>query len=349
MTETQVSFIGYNYGRLFYNGDSKSKCDSMKDMSDLEKIRQRPAMYVGSTSQFGIQQLLFEAIDNAVDQFLAEKVTRILVRVIGRTIHISDDGEGYPFDSMLRDGTPPGVKYLTHFHQTNSADDHTPHVHANGFGCGIFTLNALTQKLEISAVRGHRLFRQSYSRGVPLGSIQELDAGGSRGTTIEFELDEQIFGDQLVDTELLRTKLRRLSYLFPGLTVRFQEEDFESRNGLIDLIRCEMGFESPPVFSISARQDGTTITAAAVGDTDQETQIASFANAVPTLDGSSHVNGLKRALRRAKWKPAGAAISVIISNPSYAGPTRQVLNIPGLDKRVSDLLSIAIKQFRSDV
>lgn len=305
-------------------------------------------MYVGSTSQFGIQHLVFEAVDNAVDQFLANKVRQIVVQVVGKTIRVSDDGEGFPFDRVDAEGISLGAKYLTQLHKTNTVDDHTPHVHADGFGCGLFALNGLSQRLEITAVRSGKRFYQRYSRGVAESPIQEFEEYGSRGTTLEFELDEQIFGDQLVDLKLLRTKLRRLSYLFPGLVIRFQEEEFESKGGLVDLIRNEMEIESQPAFSLCVQHGGTIITAAAVGNTDGQTTIASFANAVPTLEGSSHVVGLKRALRRAKWKPAGAAISVVLSDPNYAGPTRQVLNMPGLEKRISDVLAVALKQIRSD-
>lgn len=320
----------------------------MNEMSELEHIRCRPGMYIGSTSQYGIQHLVFEAVDNAVDQFLANNVRKIVIQIVGKTIRVSDDGKGYPFDRMDAEGVSLGVKYLTQRHNTNTVDDHTPHVHANGWGCGLCVLNALSQRLEITSFRSGKMFRQSYSRGVAESPIREFDANGSHGTTVEFELDEQIFGDQLVDMELLRPKLRRLSFLFPGLVVRFQEEEFESRRGLVDLISCDMGIESQPVFSICVQQGGTIIAAAAVGNTDGQTQISSFANAVPTLDGSSHVNGLKRALRRAKWKPAGAAISVILSDPNYAGPTRQQLYMPGLDKRISDVLATAIKHFRTE-
>lgn len=321
----------------------------MNEMSDLEHIRLRPGMYIGSTCQFGIQHLVFEAVDNAVDQFLANKVREMVVQGVGKTIRVSDDGEGYPFDRMDAEGMSLGVKYLAQRHNTNTVDDHTPHVHANGFGCGLFALNALSQRLEILSVRSGKMFRQCYSRGVAESPIQEFDGSGSQGTTVEFELDEQIFGDQLVDLKQLQTKLRRLSYLFPGLVIRFQEEVIESKTGLLELIRNEMKIESQPAFSICVQHGGTIISAAAVGNTNGQTTIASFANAVPTLDGSSHVVGLKRALRRAKWKPAGAAISVVIADPNYDGPTRQVLNMPGLEKRISDVLAMAIKHFRSDV
>ena len=321
----------------------------MDHLSDLDHIRRRPGMYIGSTGQTGIQHLVFEVVDNAVDQFLANKATCIVVRIVGRTIHIDDNGEGYPFDYLDVDGVSLGVKYLTRIHNSNTVDNHTPHIHANGFGCGLFALNALTQRLVVTAVRSGTLFRQSYSRGVLVSSTQEPDASGALGTAVEFELDEMIFGNQMVDIEQIRIKLRRLSFLFPGLAVHFQEEKFHSTKGLVDLLRTEMGIESQPVFSICLQLGGTIVAAAAAGNTDQRTEIASFANAAPTIENSSHVKGLKRALRRAKWKPAGAAISVILSDPSFAGPTRQVLHMPGLEKPISDLLAVAIKQFRSEV
>ncbi len=132
---------------VFSKHNRLGKCETvpMNEMSDLEHIRLRPGMYIGSTCQFGIQHLVFEAVDNAVDQFLANKVREIVVQGVGKTIRVSDDGEGYPFDRMDAEGMSLGVKYLTQRHNTNTVDDHTPHVHANGFGCGLFALNALSQ------------------------------------------------------------------------------------------------------------------------------------------------------------------------------------------------------------
>ncbi|MFO0943375.1 MAG: ATP-binding protein [Pirellulales bacterium] len=280
----------------------------MNEMSDLEHIRRRPSMYVGSTSQSGILQLVFEAVDNAVDQFLANKVRQMVVQIVGNTIRVSDDGEGYPFDRVDADGVSLGVKYLTQCHNTNTVDDHTPHVHANGWGCGLCVLNALSQRLEITSVRGGKLFHQSYSRGVAESPIREFDANLTQGTTIEFELDEQIFGDQVVDLELLGYKLRRLSFLFPGLVVRFQEEMFESKMGLVDLIRCDMGIESQHTFSFCVQHGEPSSPCGPQLETQMaRLNLRSFRKRSPNLRRSSsrHVNGLKRGLASSQMEARG--------------------------------------------
>jgi DNA gyrase subunit B len=323
----------------------------MDELSDLEHIRQRPSMYIGATNQFGIQVLAFEAVDNALDQFLAGKATRVDVQLDGQTMRVKDNGEGYPFDRLDENGDSVGEKYFTQIHKQNTADDHVPHVHANGFGAGLFALCALTQRLKITSVRRGKQYCQEYSRGVAQSSLTSLDSNEPSGTEIEFELDEQIFNDQLVDQQLLSAKLRRQSFLFPGLSVGFQGEVYGPTAGLIDLIKYEMSIDEAPAFSFSVRANGTIISAAAMGNivegnTQQKTQVFSFANAVPTFEESSHVIGLKRALQRTKWRPAAAAISVILSDPRYAGPTRQVLDVPGLEKKISDILAVSIRQFR---
>jgi DNA gyrase subunit B len=321
---------------------------------DLEHIRMRPGMYIGCTNQRGVQTLVFEAIDNAIDQFLGGRSSEVRVEVDGVRVVVSDDGPGYPFDVPDESGTSSlGEQYLTTFHNSNTADNHSPHVHCMVIGCGLIALNALSVSLVISTWRNGRLWRQEYSRGRARSAPRVVDTGNGCGTRMEFVIDSEIFPGLEVDEAHLLSQLKVCSFLFPGLRIRFQDRSFFAPNGLADMVRERMmrkeacDQESPPsdcgtstpVFFINSECDQFTLQVAASGTTASETFWEPFANGTRSIEEGTHFEVLQQVLaRRVRWRPAMAAISVIMKEPRFAGPTKTHLDMP----EMKDLLVKAI-------
>ena len=334
--------------------------DEFAEWDDLTHIRRRPGMYIGGTDARGVLGTVFESIDNAIDQFLAHKATQVVVKVSGNNIVVCDDGPGYPFDLHDDRGMSLGTSYLTTLHSTNTADDHSPHIHCFSIGCGLFCLNALSEKLTISAWRSGSLWRQEFSRGVPLTEAAIVQTGTGRGTTVDFVLDSQIFPNPRPDSKQLREELRRMAFMFPRLIVHHQDESFVFTNGLADLVRDRIdhpavldsrisvseAWKSRPVFYINKDCGDFQIQAAAYSDTSPETEWLCFANGARSFEEGTHREAFQHALvRRVGWRPAIAAVSVIMTSPQFVGPTRSKLDVPQMKTAFVDAISPDLKNY----
>ena len=326
--------------------------------TDLEHIRKRPGMYVGCTTTQGVLVVVFEAIDNAIDQFLAGQASRVAVAVRGNNVTVTDDGAGFPFDTLDEHGQSMGTKYLTNHHNSNTADDHSPHIHCFAYGCGLFSLNALTERLTISSWRNGRLWRQEFSRGVPAHAAALIPTEESgKGTTLGFIIDPQIFPKSEPNLEALGGKLKTAAHLFPGLQVQFQDITYCFPNGLGDLIQERLAElqhaipvddpwrERPPFYTQVACED-FSIQAAAYGDARDETEWLTFANGACTVEEGTHRTAFQQALvRRVGWRPAVAAVSVTMHQPHFAGPTKTQLDVPTMKDAFVDAITPDLKRY----
>ncbi|MEX0726208.1 MAG: hypothetical protein WD065_08065 [Planctomycetaceae bacterium] len=329
-------------------------------MNDLESIRTRAPRYIGDKSTRGVHIVVFEAIDNAIDQFLRKDATRIVVSVDGKHVIVSDDGAGYPFDRLDNEGHSLGTTYLTSFHDKNTADDHVPHVHCLTIGCGLFCLNALSEKLIVSSWRNGQFWRQEFSRGLALTAAQVVTTGIGRGTTVDFVIDSQIFPNSAPDVLRLGSQVMSSAYLFPGLRFLYQEKEYCFVNGLKDLVSDHVAnpesrisgpdatsnWSDRPVFYTQHECDDFYLQAAAFGETDQETEWLMFANGAQSFAGGTHLVAFRQVLsRRVRWRPAVAAMSVTMMNPQFSGPTRTFLDVPQMKKAFVEALSPDLRAY----
>lgn len=323
-------------------------------------------MYIGCTSSVGAITVAFEAIDNAIDQFLSKQATKVSVTVEDNRIVISDDGAGYPFDLYDENGDSLGTHYLTTLHNKNTADDHTPHIHCMTIGVGLFCLNAVTERLTVSSWRNGSLWRQDFSRGVALNAADVVQSGTGRGTTVDFILDTQIFqglGSNLrglrLDLDRLAEQLKLRAYIFPGLKILFQGNEYMYRDGMADLIRERIAqpisrsriavsdaWMDRPVFYMRYDCNDFQMQAAAFGETVDKTEWLAFANGACSLEEGTHCMAFKQALaRRVHWRPSIAAISVVMNNPEFSGPTKTRLDIPSMKNAFVEAISPNLKEY----
>ena len=312
-------------------------------------IRRRPAMYVGGTDVNGMTQLVWELVANSVDQFLAGHATGVRVVTSGNHVEVSDDGIGLPFDVAEVNSGNLASSYLQRLHVTASADGHAPHVHCGGLhGIGLVAVNVLSSTLHCEAWRNGQLWCQDFQRGVPAGAAHVTQTGDGRGTRIVMCPDSEIFGETSFDELRMRKHLFEIAHLHPGLRAEFNDEVFRSKHGLADYVAiqeppCRLyGLIDRPVFCTAERIGDISVNAAAVGQA-EETVWKTWVNGVETISGS-HVNGFMNALQDAGWRPAVAAIHVVMHDPRFAGPTREKLDAPkaaaeirtGLGPRLSE-------------
>lgn len=302
-------------------------------------------MYVGDIHDgSGLHHLLWEVVANSLDQFLMGKATRIDVVERDGSIEVRDDGPGIPLDIV--------EEVFTKHHYTPTFDDHAPHVHI-GFvqGLGLAPVCAVCEhvRVEIRSERGR--FAQEYSRGYATGTLDRCGDPSASGTTVTLKPDPEIFSTTEWDGTLIRSRMRELAALLPGLLTSFERERF-GPSDLRDLV--PNGVLDEPLYCV-AEEDQMTVRIALSWSTDEPGEIHSFANAMRTREGS-HEKGFMSGLAGAfatlgadigkSWvrpyeklsKGLTAAVSVMLIDPQYGAPTRDRLVHPRVRKLVDRTL-----------
>jgi DNA gyrase subunit B len=307
----------------------------------IQHIRRRPGMYIGNL-ETGPEFLLFEVIANGVDQWLAGQATHVSISHAGPLITVMDDGPGLPYDEFDASGTRLAETYFTKYHDTPTADGHSPHIHLNRHGLGLIVVNALAETLMVRTHRSGQLWTQSFSQGLPTGAPVSTPSQ-ERGTTISFLPDPGIFEDHTPRWNMVRRKLFETAHLVPGLRLSLGRETFFSDRGLVDLAEFFLPhtsasrFSSPECRHLHLEMEEAIIDAAAVG-TAAKCEWHSWCNGSPTIDHGTHVDGFKEALRKLKWKPAVAMIHVIMKEPRFSAPTQDHLRAVNITKIVRKAL-----------
>lgn len=321
------------------NQDSpwEAKCcrySAVAPMQLPQAARTRPGMYFGSLDGQGTHQLVVEIIANAVDQFLQGHATHICVHHDEWTLQVEDDGHGYPLDSHL------GEAYLTHYHNSPTADHHAPHIHLVTQGLGLAPVNAVCSEFQIEA-RGHR---QTYHRGQLVAKeTSEL----TRGTRVRLQLDRDIWPSGF-QTGPLRRRLFDFVHLIPGLPITLNHERFHAPRGLLDLAQFDSARFSAKNLHYQGQTDFLTLQFAATGESKRHIHIESWVNGARTEGHGSHVDGALEALQEAGWRPARVLVHVILQHPEYAGPVRGSLRVPKALRQIRELLRRELPPPQSD-
>src|ERR1700734_2033278 len=297
------------------NGDYNA--DSIKVLSGMEHVRKRPAMYIGSTGEVGLHHLVYEVVDNSVDEALAGFATKIEVTIhIDNSITVVDDGRGIPVDDMDIDGVQVSAAQvvMTTLHAGGKFDSSTYKVSGGLHGVGVSCVNALSEELELEIWRDGATWEQTYSKGEPTSRMKKAGAAKRRGTKVHFLPDRSIFTATEYNYDTLAQRLRELAFLNKGLIITLTDErttdsktgepkhsEFKYNGGIAEFIkhlnRGKQVLHDKPIYMEAERNGVVMEIGLQYNDAYSET-IFSFANNINTVDGGTHLSGFRTALTR---------------------------------------------------
>jgi len=302
------------------NGGGKSDytADSIKVLGGMEAVRKRPAMYIGSTGDLGLHHLVYEVVDNSVDEALAGFATKIEVTIhIDNSITVIDDGRGIPVDDMDIDGEKVSAAQvvMTTLHAGGKFDSSTYKVSGGLHGVGVSCVNALSEELELEIWRDGATWEQTYSKGEPTSKMKKVGAAKRRGTKVHFLPDRSIFtGTVEYNYDTLAQRLRELAFLNKGLLITLTDErstdaktgeakhaDFKYNGGIAEFIkhlnRGKQVLHEKPIY-MEAERSGVAMEIGLQYNDGYSESVFSFANNINTVDGGTHLSGFRMALTR---------------------------------------------------
>ncbi|HWS53009.1 MAG TPA: methyltransferase domain-containing protein [Pyrinomonadaceae bacterium] len=344
-------------------------------LSGVDAIRKRPAMYIGSTGADGMHHLLFELVENAVDEFLAGHCRNISVVLhADGSCSVTDDGRGIPVALHPRENRPTAEILLTDLHSGGKFKGDAYYLSGGVHGLGLTCVNALSEWLNLRIWREGLHYSQQFRRGVPGSEAREPDATSRRGTSIRFRPDPEIFGGaQEFSHERVSARLRELAYLNSGVTLRIEDEregldtEYRSTSGLVGFVesvnRNRAVINQEPIRCRGARGE-IVVEAALQWTTSYAEEIYGFVNSVRTSRGGSHTDGLTRALTAVINRHAaahgnaggevahsdvleglGAVLSVRAADPQFDSQAKSRLVSPEVGDAVESVVADALSGF----
>jgi DNA gyrase/topoisomerase IV subunit B len=355
-------------------------------LEGLEPVRKRPAMYIGGTDDSGYHHLLWEIVDNSVDEVINGYASEVEVTLHkdGKTVTIGDDGRGIPVDVMPKYRKPALEIILTTLHSGGKFEQGN-YLHSGGLhGVGSSVVNALSGKLLVEVKRDGKRFEQTYARGKPTSSLKTVGPARGSGTRITFTPDADIFGEKLrFDAELIRDRLETKSYLHRGMVVRFRDETvsphaettFQHDGGIAEYLPkliAERGKALVPPTGgqfYLARENGVRLELALCWTESTDEHVLSFVNGIPTANGGTHEAGLRSGMVKAvrnyiethSLTPKGvtltaediregmvALLSTYVLEPQFQGQTKGRLNNPEMAATVDSAVRPALEKWLND-
>ena len=339
--------------------ERKYEAGDIKVLEGLEAVRKRPAMYIGSTDARGLHHLVYEVVDNSVDEALASFCTRIdVVITTANGISVEDNGRGIPTDIHPTEGIGTVELVMTKLHAGGKFDHDSYKVSAGLHGVGVSCVNALSSTLIVTVGREGKLFTQTFHKGAPKAPGVIIGDTDKRGTKVFFQPDAEIFSDLIFNFDTLSSRLRELAFLNKGLTISIRDERGDNKShefcfpGGISAFIEFMDHHKKPLMEtpihILKEQDNVPVEIAFRYNEGYSENLFSFVNNVNTVDGGTHVVGFKSALTRSinnkakdiipKNKAQGidltgedmregltAVISVKVYDPQFEGQTKHKL------------------------
>jgi DNA gyrase subunit B len=344
---------------------------SITVLEGLEAVRKRPGMYVGDTGAYGLHHLVYEVVDNSVDEALAKAATEITVTIhVDGSVSVKDDGRGIPV------GPHPTVRgmdtvdvVMTKLHAGGKFENTAYKVSGGLHGVGVSCVNALSEWLRLEISRNGKVYEQKYVRGIPQQQVTEIGTTDKRGTTVWFKPDTTIFETVDFQFDTLSQRLRELAFLNAGLKISITDERtqkshlFEFQGGIVSFVeylnKSKEGLHAPIFFR--AEKEGVELEIAMQWNDGYDERIYTFANNINTQEGGTHLVGFKSALTRtintyseraAVWKdlkeaPTGedareglaAVISVKLASPQFEGQTKTKLGNSELKGLVEQMVN----------
>ncbi|ADD01339.1 DNA gyrase, B subunit [Thermoanaerobacter italicus Ab9] len=337
--------------------DETYTASQIQILEGLEAVRKRPGMYIGSTGSRGLHHLVYEVVDNSIDEALAGYCKNIVVTIHkDNSITVEDDGRGIPTDIHPKVGKPAVEVALTMLHAGGKFNNDAYKVSGGLHGVGVSVVNALSEKLEVVVKQRGKIFRQTYERGVPKTELEIIGETEETGTTITFKPDKEIFEETVFNYDVLAQRLRELAFLNKGINIRLiderdgKEEVFNYEGGIISFVkylnRNKEVLHEEPIYMEAKNTDYEVEVCMQYNDTYTE-NIFSFANNIDTREGGTHLVGFKSALTKVindyarKYgiikdneknlqgedvrEGLTAIVSVKLKNPQFEGQTKTKL------------------------
>lgn len=350
--------------------------EQIKVLEGLEAVRTRPAMYIGGTGPEGLHHLVFEVVDNSVDEALAGFCQRVDVYVhLDNSITVIDDGRGIPVDVHPQAGKPAAEVVLTTLHAGGKFDSEAYKVSGGLHGVGLSVVNALSEWLELEIKRDGKIYHQRYERGKPATPLKGIGRTKGTGTRITFSPDPLIFEDRTFSFDTLATRLRELAFLTKGLRITLSDERSEERRefyyegGIVSFVehlnKNKTVLHPQPIY-IEQLRNGVKVEAALQYNDGYTEAVFSFANSINTKDGGTHLIGFKSALTRTinsyaeksglfrsqKVELSGediregltAVVSVMLQTPQFEGQTKARL----VNSEVKGIVEAAVNEGLSE-
>jgi DNA gyrase subunit B len=282
--------------------------DKIKVLEGLEAVRQRPAMYIGSTGPQGLHHLVYEVVDNSIDEALAGYCNTVSVTIhIDNSVTIIDNGRGIPVD-MHESGRSAAEVVLTVLHAGGKFDNDSYKVSGGLHGVGVSVVNALSEILDLEIWRNGEVYRLTFDRGKPNGDLEVTGTTKKRGTKITFLPDAQVFETIEFSFDTLAQRLRELAFLNPGVTITLDDERGEGRGhrfkydgGISEFVthlnRNKTGLTDKPIY-MRGEKDGIDAEIALLWNDSYTETLYSFANNINTHEGGTHLSGFRAALTR---------------------------------------------------
>src|SRR5512143_1672270 len=339
------------------NGSADYTGDNIKVLKGLEAVRKRPAMYIGSTDAHGLHHLVYEVVDNSIDEAMAGFCDTIAVTIHkDNSVTVDDNGRGIPVDVIEAEGKPAAEVVLSVLHAGGKFDRDSYKVSGGLHGVGVSVVNALSESLSAEIRRDGKLYHLAFSRGEIASGMKVTGKSRKSGTKVTFKPDPEIFTETEFLFDTLSGRLRELSFLNAGLKISILDErtgkshDFQYKGGIISFVqhlnRNKTPLHPKPIY-VEGAKDGVTVEVAVqYNDSYQETLFA-FANNINTHDGGTHLVGFRSALTRGinQYANAGnllkgvkenltgddlregltAVISVKVPEPQFEGQTKNKL------------------------
>lgn len=365
------------------NGNGNYSADSIQVLEGLEAVRKRPSMYIGDTNEKGLHHLVYEVVDNSIDEALAGYCSNIDVTIHpDNSISVKDDGRGIPTEIHSKENKSALEVVMTVLHAGGKFDKDSYKVSGGLHGVGVSCVNALSVHLRAEIHRDGKIWEQEYSIGKPLYAARVIGESDKTGTIVTFKPDDTIFQTTVYKYEILAARLRELAFLNAGIRLKitderekdengdFKSDTFYSTNGLkefveyLDETRIRL---IDDVIHISSDKSGIPVEIALQYNTSYSENIHSYVNNINTIEGGTHLTGFRRGLTRTlknyadqsgmlsklKFDISGddfregltAVISVKVAEPQFEGQTKTKLGNSEVSIHVDQAVSDMLKNY----
>ena len=362
--------------------EKKYSADSIQALEGIEHVRMRPSMYIGDVSSRGLHHLVYEVVDNSIDEALAGHCDAISVTITKENgIRVKDNGRGIPVDMHKKEGVSALEVVMTKIGAGGKFDKDSYKVSGGLHGVGVSCVNALSIYLKATVYREGKIWEQEYSKGKKTKEVEEVGETTDRGTQVEFSPDKEIFDDIVYSYDTLSARMRELAYLNKGITIvltderenaedgNFKSETFFSERGLSEFVEFLDGTRErliEKVVAIEGEKDNIPVEVAMIYNNSYSENIHSYVNNINTHEGGTHLTGFRRGLtntlkkyaensgmlEKLKFEIAGddfregltAIVSVKVAEPQFEGQTKTKLG----NREVSAPVSQAVSEMLSN-